>query len=92
MEFPIEHKLKKFVIAYIVLNLILSCASGTEDTLQNIRWYSLDEGLHVANTTLGGAIAVERGFHFTSQIPKCSMIFFNFLLIAFMSDQCPFPI
>jgi hypothetical protein len=43
-----KQKLKIFIIAGIALVLMMACSSDPTDTPQNIRWYSLDDGLMVA--------------------------------------------
>ncbi len=37
-----------FIFAHMAFALIVSCAPDTGTNLQNIRWYSLDEGLKIA--------------------------------------------
>jgi hypothetical protein len=44
-----KHKLKIFIIVYMLLALMTACSSDSTDAPQNIRWYSLDDGLIVAS-------------------------------------------
>ncbi len=44
-----KQKLKIFIIAYMTLALMMACSSDPTNAPQNIRWYSLDDGLLVAS-------------------------------------------
>jgi hypothetical protein len=44
-----KHKLKIFIIAYMALAFMVACSSDSTDAPQNIRWYSLNDGLIVAS-------------------------------------------
>jgi len=43
-----KQKLKIFIITGLALALMMACSSDPPDTSQNVRWYSLDDGLRLA--------------------------------------------